>query len=255
MTSASDGARKGARETSAGTHGSHVSVLGGFRFQPETEAVLVLSGSSQRLLAFLALHERSMTRNAVAGTLWPDVSEEHAYSSLRSTLSRMHGSSRDAVVVNVMDLSLADDVVVDMHESQGLAHRLLDTRTTPRESDLTAGSVDALSADLLPDWYDDWVVIETEAWRQLRLHALEALSGRLTEAGRLADAAGAALAAVNTEPLRETARAALIRVHLAEGNQSEALTEFERYRVLLQAELGLEPTRRLSELVGGLLKA
>jgi DNA-binding SARP family transcriptional activator len=142
-----------------------------------------------------------------------------------------------------------------MRESQGLAHRLLDTRNTPRESDLSAGSVDALSADLLPDWYDDWVVIETEAWRQLRLHALEALSGRLTEAGRLADAAGAALAAVNTEPLRETARAALIRVHLAEGNQSEALTEFERYRVLLHAELGLEPTRRLGELVGGLLKA
>src|SRR5688572_27242947 len=172
VTSPSDGTRKG-----ADTRGSHVSVLGGFRFQPETEAVLVLSGSSQRLLAFLALHERSMTRNAVAGTLWPDVSEEHAYSSLRSTLSRMHGSSRDAVVVNVMDLSLADDVVVDMRESQGLAHRLLDTRNTPRESDLSAGSVDALSADLLPDWYDDWVVIETEAWRQLRLHALEALSG------------------------------------------------------------------------------
>jgi DNA-binding SARP family transcriptional activator len=39
---------------------------------------------------------------------------------------------------------------------------------------------------------------------------------------------------------------------MAEGNQSEALGEFERYRVLLRAELGIEPTTRLSRLLGGL---
>ena len=44
----------------------------------------------------------------------------------------------------------------------------------------------------------------------------------------------------------------MIRVHLAEGNQSEALAEFARYRVLLQDELGLEPTPRLRELVADL---
>jgi len=235
-------------------HGSRVSVLGDFRFKPESEGLLVLSGSSQRLLAFLALHERPVARNAVAGTLWPDVSDRRAYSSLRSALSRMHGSSREAVVVGVMDLSLASDVAVDVRESQALAHRLLDTGASVRPADVSAGSVGALSADLLPNWYDDWVVVETEAWRQLRLHALEALSGRLVEAGLVADAAAAALAAVNAEPLRESSRAALIRVHLSEGNQSEALTEFERYRVLLHAELGLEPTRKLGDLLDGLRK-
>jgi DNA-binding SARP family transcriptional activator len=39
---------------------------------------------------------------------------------------------------------------------------------------------------------------------------------------------------------------------LAEGNQSEALGEFERYRVLLRAELGIEPTDRLTRLLSGL---
>jgi DNA-binding SARP family transcriptional activator len=38
-------------------------------------------------------------------------------------------------------------------------------------------------------------------------------------------------------------------VHLAEGNQSEALGEFARYRTLLQTELGLDPTPRLRELI------
>ncbi len=103
-----------------------------------------------------------------------------------------------------------------------------------------------LSADLLPGWYYDWAVIAAEYWHHLRIRALEEVAARLTAADRLAEAAAAALAAVRAEPLRESARAALIRVHIAEGNKSEALAEYERYRMLLNAELGLEPTSRLT---------
>ncbi len=39
---------------------------------------------------------------------------------------------------------------------------------------------------------------------------------------------------------------------MAEGNQSDALGEYERYRVLLQAELGIRPTSRLREVLAGL---
>lgn len=226
-----------------------VSVLGGFRFAIGGDALLVLSGGSQRLLAFLALHEQAVTRTAVAGNMWPEVSEDHAYASLRSALSRMEGTSREAIVVSFHDLQLAEDVDVDIRESRALAGRLLDVEGEPRKGDVSAGSVAALSADVLPGWYEDWAVLETEEWRQLRLHALEALAGRLTAEDRLADAAAAALAAVRAEPLRESARAALIRVHLAEGNQSEAVREYGRYRTLLHAELDLEPTLRLRELV------
>jgi SARP family transcriptional regulator, regulator of embCAB operon len=49
--------------------------------------------------------------------------------------------------------------------------------------------------------------------------------------------------------LRESPRAALIAVHMREGNQSEALREFERYRARLGAAFGLEPTGRLRALL------
>jgi DNA-binding SARP family transcriptional activator len=107
----------------------------------------------------------------------------------------------------------------------------------------------ALSADLLPDWYDDWVLVEAEDWRQLRLHALEALADHLPAAGRWGEATAAARAAVRGEPLRETSHVALIRVFLAEGNVSEAIREFTSYQVLLHNELGLEPTPRLCRLI------
>jgi DNA-binding SARP family transcriptional activator len=206
-------------------------------------------GGSQRLLALLGLRDRALTRASVAGTLWPDSSEDHAFSSLRSALGRLSRVARDAVLVTPLDLCLADRVAVDVRQSRALAHRLLDPGAVLTASDISSNAVSALSVDVLPDWYDDWVLVEAEEWRQLRLHALEALADRLLDAGRFGEASGAALAAVRAEPLRETARAALIRVHLAEGNQSEALGEFGRYRALLQAELGLEPTPRLRELI------
>jgi DNA-binding SARP family transcriptional activator len=56
---------------------------------------------------------------------------------------------------------------------------------------------------------------------------------------------------VDADPLRESPHAVLIGVHMREGNQSEALREFERYRVRLAAVLGLEPTARLRALLRG----
>ena len=231
---------------------NELALLGGFVFSLGGDALLGSSAGSQRLLAFLAIRDQVITRNLVAGTLWPESTDEHASASLRSAVSRLGGVARQAVKVTAGDLGLAEGVAVDVHLSQALAHRLIDRDAQRSDADLAAAAVAALSDDLLPGWYDDWAVIAAEDWRQLRLHALEAVAARLTEADRLAEAAAAALAAVRAEPLRESARAALIRVHMAEGNQSEALGEFNRYRVLLRAELDIEPTTRLTRLLGDL---
>jgi DNA-binding SARP family transcriptional activator len=130
-----------------------------------------------------------------------------------------------------------------------LARRLLDGAHPTRPADTAATVVDILSKELLPGWYDDWVLFECEGWRQLRLHALEALVDRLVVERRYGHAVVAALAAVGVDPLRESARAVLIRVHLAEHNRSEAVREFDRYRRLLRRELDVEPTPSLQALL------
>jgi DNA-binding SARP family transcriptional activator len=228
-----------------------VALLGGFSLFWGSSIVGV-PRASQRLLALLALHGRMLERAAVAGMLWPDASESHAYSNLRSALARLQRTARKALEASKLELGLAEGVTVDVRHARALARRLLDPTVTASRSELGTTAVAVLSADLLPSWYDDWVLIEAEDWRQLRLHALEALASRLIGAGRWGEAAGAAGAAVRAAPLRESGHAALIQVHLAEGNQSEAVREFTRYRALLNAELGLEPTSRLRQLVQGL---
>src|SRR5262249_9511790 len=103
----------------------------------------------------------------------------------------------------------------------------------------------------LPDWPDDWLIVERERLRQLRLHALERLAERWTAQGSYGLALEAAMAAIRADPLRESAHRAAIRVHLAEGNLSEALRQFERCRAVLLEEFGVEPT----EATTGLLRS
>ena len=230
-----------------------IAVLGGFRFWVSgRDALPDLPGGSQRLLAFLALRERVVVRGAAAGSLWPEASEDHAHASLRSAISRLTSIAQEAIVVSHHSLQLASHVAVDIRASRALAHRLIDTTSPAPQADLGSEAIAALSADLLPDWYDDWAVIEAEDWRQLRLHALDSLTNALIISGRYGDAVGAALAAVRAEPLRETSHAALIRAHLAEGNRSEALGAFERYREMLRSELGLEPGAQVRALLTGI---
>jgi DNA-binding SARP family transcriptional activator len=112
-------------------------------------------------------------------------------------------------------------------------------------ADLAVPLLEAGSPEVLPGWYDDWVLMERERLRQRMLHALEALSGKLIRAGRFAEAVEAALVAVSVDPFRESAHRALIEAHLAEGNHFEARRSWQSYRDLLRSELGVNPSGQL----------
>lgn len=57
--------------------------------------------------------------------------------------------------------------------------------------------------------------------------------------------------AVTAEPIRETAKRALIEAHIAEGNWVEGRRSFEFYRNLLDRELGVQPDPELASIVYG----
>ena len=78
---------------------------------------------------------------------------------------------------------LAPSVAVNLREGEALAHRVLDPAQVLDE--VGAVNEDVLSADLLPDWTEDWVLMDRERYHQLRLRALEARCRRLTAKGRI----------------------------------------------------------------------
>lgn len=220
-----------------------LSLLDGFQLRSRGR-VVNLPMSSQRVLAFVALHERPVQRLFVAGNLWLAASEDRANASLRTALWRIRRLDDRLVVASSTHVALVSNVSVDVRDACAAAHRAI--RDEAGDDDLVEL---CNSRELLPDWYDDWVVIERERFRQLQLHALDALCDRLTVAARYADAADVALCAIAFEPLRESSHRALIRTHLAEGNPGEAIRQYDLYRDLLASHLGLDPSPELRALV------
>ncbi|MGY1640610.1 BTAD domain-containing putative transcriptional regulator [Geodermatophilus sp. SYSU D00703] len=202
----------------------------------------------QRLVAHLSLSGRP-TRAAVAGRLWPDVPEDQAQGSLRSALWRLQKVAPGLLEVSGGSLALAAGVRVDVREFREWARAVSASGTGDADLGIPRA---ALCGELLPGWYDDWVLLERERLRQLRMHTLEVVAVRLATAGRHGEALQVAYAAVREEPLRESAHRVVVRVHLAEGNPVEALRAYEHFRAMLLDELGVVPTEQMVGLVCGI---
>jgi len=225
-----------------------ISLLGTFDVSVG-DGQVALPMNVQRLVAFLALQRRWVQRGFVAGSLWLDSTDDRAAGSLRSALWRANREAR-FVEAQGEQLRLLPAVNVDLDAAVVQAHRLLD----PASAECPSPHDMLLRDDVLPDWYDDWVALERERFRQLRVHALESLCERLMAVERFGEAIDAGLAATATEPLRESGHRLLVRIHLAEGNSSEALARFKSFRAMLLDELGLEPSPKMFDLVAHLTK-
>jgi DNA-binding SARP family transcriptional activator len=224
-----------------------VRVLEGFGLHVGGRPVELIS-SAQRLVAFLTLHERRVARSYVAGELWPAADADHAGANLRSAVWRVQRHCRALIVASGQQLELGRDVLVDLRQASARARRSLDGEGEGG-ADWSDERRRELVSEVLPDWCDDWVIVVQEQFHQLRLHALESICTRLTAAGRVGEAVEAGMCATRAEPLRESAHRVLIAAHLAAGNRSEARRQFERCRSVLLAELGLEPSEELAQLV------
>jgi DNA-binding SARP family transcriptional activator len=222
-------------------------LLDGFRLLRAGVPVLVPRGL-QRVIALVALRPGA-TRTHLAGLLWPETPEDRALPSLRTALWRLRRHAHCPIVTVGDTISLDPTVYVDVDDLVRTAARVRDGGD-PRGADriLTTGR-----HDLLPGWYDDWVLLERERLRQLRLHTLEEMARAKLRLGRHGEALHSALEAVRAEPLRETPHRLIVEVHLAEGNAYEALHAFYVYRDLILRDLQLEPSETMCALLGDIL--
>ena len=230
-------------------HRGHLQLIGGFRAVDAELLVLELPTSTWRLVAYLALVGRAVGRAQAAGVLWLDKPEQRAHANLRSCLWRVNQVAPGFVTCTPSHLRLAEDIDIDV-DVWNLVRLARQLREPGTELDLARVRHEWFCADLLPDWYDDFVEIEREQFRQLRLHSLEALASRLREVGDTHRALDIALTAVSASPLRESAHRLVMAIHLDEGNISEALRQYDQLAALLRTQLGIRPSaiaRRLVE--------
>jgi DNA-binding SARP family transcriptional activator len=219
-------------------------LLNGFELRWGGESI-ALPTAAQRLLAFLALETGPVHRAHVVSRLWFTKCEAHAHASLRSTLWRLQRRCPAPVVESTRThLGIARGAAVDVREQAVLARRLL----APSADAVSPVDLAILEGELLPEWHDEWLLRHRDRLRQLRLHALEALSETLASRRRYGEAVEAAFAALAADPLRESAHRVLIRSYLAEGNFADALDQYRRCQELLRSRLGVGPSRELLRL-------
>jgi len=193
---------------------------------------------TQRLIAFLAIHH-DVSRSRAAGVLWPEVEEVRAQANLRTALWRIRAASLDLIQACASEVRLVDDVVIDLCRGEEVARGILDGSLTSTEGFADMG---LLTADLLPDWDDEWLLFERARYSGLRVHALEMLCERLTADGRYGLAVESGMLAVQADPLRESAHRAVIRAFLAEGNPAMAKHQLRALEERLGEELQMQPS-------------
>jgi SARP family transcriptional regulator, regulator of embCAB operon len=214
-------------------------------------AVQRLSASAQRLVALVALRGGAISRQRAAFTLWPDSNEAHAYGSLRTALFRLRAvCPGGSLLESQSEFELNPTVGVDVRRAYDLATRLESGATLNGDTKELERLLDG--GELLPDWYDDWVLIERERFHELRVRALETLSELHLTCRELASAIRCSSEAVRADPLRESSRRLLISALLVEGNRAEALAHHRQFRQVLQP-LGLMPSPRFDELAHDLV--
>jgi DNA-binding SARP family transcriptional activator len=207
---------------------------------------LRLTHSAQRLVAYLAIAGRPVSRERLGGALWAEASQARADGNLRSALWRLRQARPFVIERRDETLSIAPRVDVDVAGLRRLAERILDD---PGAASIESAKALAAADDLLPGWDEPWLTPERERLRQLRLHALERAAEHFLGEGDFARAIALGLDAVESEPYRESPYRLLVEAHLSEGNASEAARQYLAYRRLAIEELGVRPSDRMEELV------
>lgn len=213
------------------------------------DVTLHVATRQQRLIASLALRGPSL-RAHLSGLLWPEYPDARALESLRVSVHLISREVPGLIVNGGATLSLDERVEVDVQRIRSQIQALRDDRYSGSAASLLRELRDA---ELLPGWYEDWVVFAQNRLTEDRLQALALVARKSLAAGDPETATEAARATLEVEPLYEGAVSFLVAGELQRGNPGAALRAYERYREQLETDMGLQPSAALTGLVADLL--
>ena len=219
------------------------------------------ASKDQELLSYLLIHrDRPHSREALASLLWGDTSTEKSKKYLRQALWHLHAAlnsdsenSSDVLMVDHDWLSLnpCSNLWTDVADferafsaAEGIPGRQLDAETARGLKD----AVTLYNDDLLPGYYQDWILFERERLQNMYLLMLDKLIVYLQFRGEYEVAQGYGATILRYDPARERTHRQLMHLYSLAGDRTSALRQFERCAQALKQELGVKPERKTVEL-------
>jgi WD40 repeat protein/DNA-binding SARP family transcriptional activator len=221
-----------------------VRLLGQFDVRADGKRVSLPSRAGQSLLAYLLLTAGTAhRRERLAGLLWPDTSDENARHNLRTELWRIRkaiGSPPPAKA----EYLLTEDLTITFNPE---ADYWLDAdqlqQPTPIDDGLgdLANQLALYEGELLPGFYDEWVVLEREHLQALFEHKMKQLLEALCREQRWAAVLEWSECWIALGQTPEPAYRALMVAYASLGDRTKVVATFERCLAVLETELGAEP--------------
>ena len=224
-----------------------VRLLGAFDVKSNGKAVAITSRPAQSLFAYLILSAGTPhRREKLAGMLWPDSLEETARDNLRHALWRVRKALPSKPAAEYL---LADDLSIAFNAS---AEYWLDSTELEKLSENASADelIDVLSeyqGELLPGFYDEWVVLEREHLNSVFEHKVARLLAVLQGENRWLDILDWGERWIKLGQKPEPAYRALMTAHAAKGDMSKVAATYERCVKSLR-EFGMEPSEQTREL-------
>jgi predicted ATPase/DNA-binding SARP family transcriptional activator len=225
-----------------------VRLLGTFEVK-QKKLISIPSRPAQSLFAYLILSAgTSHRREKLAGLLWPDSLEETARDNLRHALWRIRKAfpaQPKSEYLITDDLSIAFNASADYWLDATELVKLNENVST----DESIAVLSNYQGELLPGFYDEWVVLEREHLYSIFDHHMARLMSLLQDEKRWLDILDWAERWIKLGQKPEPAYRALMSAHAAKGDMSKVAATYERCLKTLH-ELGIEPsdqTRALYE--------
>jgi predicted ATPase/DNA-binding SARP family transcriptional activator len=224
-----------------------VRLLGKFEVSSDGKPITIAARPAQSLLAYLILNAGTAhRREKLAGLLWPDSLEESARDNLRHALWRVRKALPQK---QITDYLLADDVSITFNASAvyWLDAAQLEELDGSATTDELISILSAYEGELLPGFYDEWVVLEREHLYSIFEHHMARLLSLLEKEARWLDALEWAERWIKLGQKPEPAYRALMSAHAAKGDMSKVVVTYERCVKSLK-EYGIEASEQTQAL-------
>ena len=225
-------------------------VLGPLEITGPDGAAVPLAGDRQRALVALLLANagRVVGAEQLADAVFADRPPANPAAALHSQVSRLRRLLGPQLVSGPSGYAL--QVEAGRFDAARFERLLAAARAAPAEAvDLLREALELWRGAAYAGFSElETVRLEAIRLEELRLTATEDLAEALTASGRAAAAVPLLEPFVAGNPLRERARAALMRALYSDGRHAEALRHYATYREHLADELGLEPSVALQRL-------
>jgi WD40 repeat protein/serine/threonine protein kinase len=215
------------------------------------------------LLAYLAVTEKSHSRDSLAALLWPEADQSRARTSLRHNLWTLNKALDDGwldISRETVGLKANPDLWVDVHQFRlALAacqtHDHTEAAVCPDCLPHLREAVSLYRDDFLTGFtlrdspeFDEWQRFQTEALRRELTEALERLVRGLSAREDFKAAIPYAQRWLALDPLHEPAHRQLMELYARAGQRAAALHQYAECERILQEELDVPPSMETTAL-------